>query len=358
MAVIPSGYNTGTVFLNGWKFVYGNGDHHVQGLGTAIFNIAQVQNGEQQELHWEVVGVLSDDNGDDPYDWCYTYTLLFWHRNQFDWQLIPPQVAALPVDSDADPDILTFVHETVSDPGNDTARRELSGAVTVYAPPLAVLPRGFGLGWTETDHHVLQVGFDLGTPTLNGDTISWTSSTLLKDNSDRHDYRGSEIVSVLGGPSIQMWHPDTVYRCEDDLCGEPVPNTVPLTPLKGYDDVDGCVGGGPVTRQEHFMIVNVPFQYAVPVLTGWELTYDCQSDHHVEKIGVRITDFHYDRRWRTLSYTIESTLGDDPFFDPTTGGGVSVRVDVLGLQPTTLPPTPTVSSGSSAVLAEPALNVP
>ena len=61
MAVIPPGYNTGTVFLNGWRLRYQNGDHHVRGLGSAIFNITQTQNGDQQELHWEAGGVLGDD---------------------------------------------------------------------------------------------------------------------------------------------------------------------------------------------------------------------------------------------------------------------------------------------------------
>ena len=41
MAVIPPGYNTGTVFLNGWRLAYQSGDHHVRGLGSAIFNIIQ-----------------------------------------------------------------------------------------------------------------------------------------------------------------------------------------------------------------------------------------------------------------------------------------------------------------------------
>ena len=61
MAVIPSGDNTGTVFLNGWRLGYQNGDHHVRGLGGAIFNISQTQNSDQQELHWEAGGVVGDE---------------------------------------------------------------------------------------------------------------------------------------------------------------------------------------------------------------------------------------------------------------------------------------------------------
>src|SRR5262245_22730498 len=106
-AVLPPGYNTGTVFLNGWRLRYDNGDHRMLGFGSAIFNITQTQNGDQQELHWEAGGVLSDFNGDDPYEWCGIYTLLFWHRDMFADQLIPPQIAAWPYHTDAPPEALT-----------------------------------------------------------------------------------------------------------------------------------------------------------------------------------------------------------------------------------------------------------
>src|SRR5262245_51111025 len=185
-AVIPPSYNTGTVFLNGWRLAYqDDSDHHVRGLGGAIFNITQTQNGDQQELHWEAGGVLSDDDGTRPYEWCGIYTLVFWHRDMFDDQLIPPQIAAWPYHTDTPSDALFFAHTEGADPGNDTARRELPGVFvnTSGWPQHAILPRAFGFIWgTETDHHLLQAGFDLGTSVANGNTIGWTSTTLWKDN--------------------------------------------------------------------------------------------------------------------------------------------------------------------------------
>ena len=83
----------------------------------------------------------------------------------FDWQLIPPQIAALPSYTDTPPEALTFIHPEGADPGNNTAWRDLPGffAGTDRSLPAAVLPRAFGFVWgANTDHHLLQVGFDLG----------------------------------------------------------------------------------------------------------------------------------------------------------------------------------------------------
>ena len=355
MVVIPPGYNTGTVFLNGWRLRYQNGDHPVRGLGSAIFNIIQTQNGDQQELHWEAGGVLGDDNGNDPYEWCGIYTLLFWHRDRFDDQLIPPQIAAWPYHTDVPPEVLTFAQVEGADPGNDTARRELPGVFvnTSGWPQHAVLPRAFGFVWgDDTDHYLLQAGFDLGTSVAHGNTISWTSTTLWKDDSPRRDYHGSTMVSILNGPSVSMWHPATVLRRSSSTGGwQRVTNAIPLTPNNAPDRWP-CVGGDPHTQQRQFKIDNVPFHYAVPVLTGWQLAYPC-SDHHVETIGVWIKGFSYERApgaaTGTLLYTIESILTDDAILGDH-GGEAQYNVSVLGLNPSALPPTQTVHTGPALQL--------
>ena len=358
MAVIPPGYNTGTVFLNGWRLRYKNGDHHVRGLGSAIFNITQTQN----ELHWEAGGVLADDGlvagmaRDSPYEWCGIYTLIFWHRNRFDFTLIPPQIVAFPYHTDATPEALTFVHSEGSDPDNDTARRELPGTVQV-SDPRAVLPRAFGFVWgSGTDHHLLQAGFDLGPPVPSGDTISWTSTTLWKDSSTRRDYHGSAIVSVLSGPSVTMWHPDTVLRWSESASDWlPASNTVSLTPKNAGSSSCAEPDSGFETLQVQFSVENVPFEYAVPVLTGWQLEY-LQSDHHVETIGVWIKGFSYEKATRTLFYTIEATLVDDPVICPQKRGLAYYKVSVLGLNRIgVLPPIQTVSNGPALQLPDPGL---
>jgi hypothetical protein len=126
---------------------------------------------------------------------------------------------------------LTFVHQNGWDDGNDTAVRNLPGAFTAPGDgPRMVLPRGFGLTWPGTDHHVLQTGFDLGTQVISGNTITWTARTLLKDNDTRRNYHGAALVSVLSGQSVRFWQPATVLK---DYAGGWMPwsNIVPLTPV-------------------------------------------------------------------------------------------------------------------------------
>jgi hypothetical protein len=102
-------------------------------------------------------------------------------------------------------------------PNSATALLDLLGKVTVSEPkfrnPRAVVPRGFGLLWDGTDdNEVLQVGCDLGTPEISGNAISWTSQTILKDDSTVDDYYAAELVSVLSGTSVEMWQSPTVLH--------------------------------------------------------------------------------------------------------------------------------------------------
>ena len=57
-----------------------------------------------------------------------------------------------------------------------------------------------------------------------------------------------------------------------------------------------------------------PFDYAVPVLTGWDMQYACE-DHEIERIGVYVVEFEYHKDPNaptgTLYYTIFSTMRDD-----------------------------------------------
>ena len=80
-SLLPAGY-TGTVYQNGYDLQYLSSDHHVVGLGSAIYNIHTLNN----ILFWDAGGVISDHNGDDDYRWCYAYTVVAW-----------PKVAAAPV---------------------------------------------------------------------------------------------------------------------------------------------------------------------------------------------------------------------------------------------------------------------
>ncbi|NJD36506.1 MAG: hypothetical protein FIA96_17060 [Betaproteobacteria bacterium] len=293
--------DSGTVFLNGWDLRYHNDDHHLQGFGAAIANITEARdpNSGQFVLNWDAGGVLSDENGDDPYDMCYSYTVVFWNRS------------SIAFDAVALARSLPFRHPSGSDPGNDTALRELPGFSDNAYGQGVVLPQGFAQLWTtDGDHHLLQSGFDLGTPTVVNNDLSWTSRTLLKDNDQRRDYMGAELVTVLSYESPKMLHPQTVM-VESPNGWVPATNEVPLAP---QDSSWFCTGIGNPTGEAHYRIDNVPLEYAVPVLRGWELGYLC-SDNHVRHMGASITDFHFERADNatsgTLFYTLSLPLSDD-----------------------------------------------
>jgi hypothetical protein len=310
--------DSGTVFLNGWKVRYQNEDHHVQGFGAAIVNVTEARDTENSQfvLNWDAGGVLSDENGDDPYEFCYSYTIVFWSRraSAFDAVALARSVPYRQVGG--------------SDPGNDTALRDLYGSSNNVYGQGVVLPQGFALLWTgNSDRHLLQTGFDFGVPAKTVDNrLSWTSRTLLKDNDQRNDYMAAELATVLSYSSPQMLHPQTVMH-ETRRGWEPVTNEVSLAP---QDQVSFCTAIGDPTGEEHYKIEGVPLQYAVPVLRGWELGYLC-TDHHVREMGASITDFSYERDASgtsgTLYYTLSMLLSDDSG-NLDYGGAV---VDVFGM---------------------------
>jgi hypothetical protein len=80
---------------------------------------------------------------------------------------------------------------------------------------------------------------------------------------------------------------------------------------------------------EFYTVEKVPFEYAIPVLTGWDLHYT-DADHHVEQIGVYLVEFEYvkapNATHGTLNYTIFSTLRDDS----DNGHQAKYQVSVLG----------------------------
>jgi hypothetical protein len=304
--VAPNIDDRGAIFLNGWDMQYPNGDHHVLGLGSLIFNISRAKDTPGLTLEWEAGGVLSDKDGADGYQWCYRYTLIFWNPNVID-------ASAFQFDENT-----TFMSK---DSPSGSGVGEIEG--TFAAPdekdsPRAVLPRGLGQLWRDgDDHHVLQVAFDLGTPPLadiivpNGNTLTWTSETILVDNGGAHTHMQAEIVTILSGQSVEMWQPRSVLHLIGAKMVEE-PTEMILEPAE--DGGITCNGNGEEQQEEFYVVERVPYDYAIPVLTGWDMQYACE-DHEIERIGVYMVEFHYDKdpnaATGTLHYTIFSTMRDD-----------------------------------------------
>ncbi len=287
-APMPSGYDAATVFLNGWRLVYDDKDHHVQGLGTAIFDIEQ----DNQDLRWKAGGVISDKNGDDSFHWCYAYTIIFMHTNPLDLDVVP-------VDSD-DRAELTFGFPDGYDGETSSLRRLNASVRDGIDAPRALLPRGFGVMLTGKDRHLAQFALKYGdarpveASRRSGGSLLWEFQTIFKDDATRHAYTAYELVSTLNGDSVSVDQPDFSIRPRPRSCDIELPD----------------IGESQVNSQT-IVVANVPYDYAVPMLTGWDIGTVC-GDHHIRDIGVWIESFEYDQISRRLTYTIKSRFIDSP----------------------------------------------
>lgn len=333
---LPDYATAATVFLNGWELEYLNSDHDIRGLGTGI---AEIELADRQ-LNWEAGGVLADGNFDDAYRWCYYYTVIVWNEALID---------AFVDHNDGD-DLGDLIAISDAENNNTTALKVLPRFVHntdfTSREPIAVLPRGYGFQWQggafawSRDHNLLQIAYNLdysetfiqheknylgsdvpSLPTaasyVDSGFVSWDTKTIFKDNSRRRDYSVGEIVSVLGGSDIGILQPPFTLLPREDVGGL----------------FTGCIGEAGGVKTKEYVVENIPFEYAVPMLTGWELAYFC-DDENVAKIGIWITTFQYDKSadepTGTLRYTISSILRDK---DGSPGHLFRHRVSILGFKP-------------------------
>jgi hypothetical protein len=328
---VPSYAKTATVFLDGWRLQYLHGDHHVGFVVTAIRNTRL----ERQTLKWEAIGKLADRNFDDAYLWCYRFTAFGWDPSQIN-------VSVNDKDDPLETDNITFQNFFAGQNLTDSAPPDSAGVVfprfvAAGQQRVAILPRGFVFGWND-DHHLLQIAYNLNhserfidasrkyfnrgknqlpqlaTSQVSSEFTSWETTVIFKDNDGHRDYAFGEVVSVLRGDDVGLIQPpfsSQVVRPE--CCAD-------------------ASGGG--VRTESFVIENIPFQYAIPVLTGWEVHYDFARDQHVREMGVWIDEVRYERNPQTqlgrLQYKLSSVLQDKDgrpaFFS-------RHRVTVVGLRP-------------------------
>jgi hypothetical protein len=88
----------------------------------------------------------------------------------------------------------------------------------------------------------------------------------------------------------------------------------------------GSPTGGEVSQE---VIDGVPFEFAAPMLTGWDLRYD-SDDEHAQKMGVWLSDIEYAQptpRSGTLRCKLTSVLRDK---DADPNDAFNGNVHVLG----------------------------
>ena len=318
---LPKNFD-GTVFLNGWHLEYQHKDHHVVGLGTSIFNIVQLND----TLVWNAGGVLSDHNGDDAYRWCYDYTTVAWPRpstSPFGGIVHTPHVDIQAIVSNPQAQLMY----TVSGRAGGVDEIASSFKVKGKKEGRGVLLAGFGVSYRDDDHHVRQIGFDLGKTRVKRKKIKWLSDVVFKDDHDRAAL-GASIVSVLTGDSVEVFHPASATIESGDATPGVIANDLQLTPVT---QTSGACLGDLAARTIEMAVVTPAYTWAMPMLTGWNLGSPC-GDNHLRHVGARITDFHYVREagasTGTLSYTLQTDYGDQDGFPGMFGGA---QVDVLGI---------------------------
>lgn len=315
---LPAYATQATVFLNGWRLLFIDDDlgcttsdsetdcfawqqsppaidHHLASM--KVWMDAR-QNGDM--LTWAVYGHLQDKTTDDPFALCYTYITLAWNDTRMD----------VHVNNDIDQ------NWTINPPGATARMSSLTGnpAGTPEANA-AVLPRGVWIRWVEdTDHHLLQTAYKYTQGRGNG-IVTWDSEAILKDDAQWRSYSLNELVATLGGRHVDVLQ---------------LPFTIaPRQPSGG----NGCISGNyPIYSVTEYEVPGLPFEYALPMLTGWDLWYPC-GDEHVGEIGMWVHDVTYDKApdgsGGTLRYTVTSILRDK---DSRPGHGALPMVSILGLQ--------------------------
>ena len=226
---LPAYATDATVFLNGWRLEFLNGDHEVAGFGATITDIRT----ENQSLKWRASGVLSDQNFDDGYKFCHFFTAVAWNQTNLRL-LVDHDDGSCTGTGDLEFNWFDAEHDKLQ---VEFLTRNIDGSRSSFASFLenprltsnrtvAVLPRGFAFRWRGCgDYDLHQTAYSLnpsakfieqgkryrkGTEQIVADLpngasqadyrfVTRDSDCILKSNTIRRRYFFGEIVSGLGG---------------------------------------------------------------------------------------------------------------------------------------------------------------
>jgi hypothetical protein len=349
---LPAYANQATVFLNGWSanYIGSDVDHHVRVLASAIGKIRRSVDPRTREpiLTWNAIGVLRDNDGKEGYELNYYFTVLAWNDSSISAAVDHGTVDANNKYCTPDGEISDNFYASFNI-GFHSALSSFSSFIqnNIFAgtKAIAILPRGFGFAYPTTDHHILQVAYNLdhseafvsekkkynirtdvknapvpsGASVAGSGFVSWDSYAILKDRKTRKDYIFGEVVSAIGGNDVGVIQPPySIVPAEDH----------------GFVNPWCASLGANYPVEEDVVIDNISFEYAIPMLTGWDLEFNC-NDQHVKAIGVWIGDWSYQPPvggvGGTLRYKLLSQLRDKN--DRPTGYAYSHKVTILGLRP-------------------------
>ena len=286
---LPEWANRSTVFLNGWRASYRNGDHHVGSIQAHV--VDPNYDRSAHALQFRLEGHLVDKNGDDPYVICYKYVFIAWFDTFVEARTIGSNYAAFHPRGRG-----SIIERT-------EGRRDIN---------TALLPTGFRYQHDkdEQDHTLYAITYDLQAHTLGG--AGDLPAAIFRDNNGGRPYRFQEWSRVLAGQ-------DVFYYLDNNVA-----------PTVKEPSTRNCVAfGSAPTQTRRVTIPNIPHPFALPVLAGWKMRYGCE-DENVERVGAWLQDIEYRfdaaTGLGTLTFDVQTFLDDE---DGLPGHFGDFRVNVL-----------------------------
>lgn len=306
-------YTHGTVIHNGWRLKYLSDDHHVEQLASFIPYV-RFQPGK---LEWLADGWLGDEGFDDPYEWCHYYIALAWNAAFIDMATLPAATSPSPIG--------TYSLSYSSDRPTKSVKMSRPNAISSHGLPgnKVVLPAGIYYFWHDDDHHLLHAAYQYEHWGETYGDWSWFGEALWQDNKEWRKYNLVEYVRGVAGTQIAVKQDPLLH----------------IMPSKGSSWNAGCITRPGRLETTQVTVDRLPFDYAIPVLAGWDLRFDC-DDQHVAEIGVWIHDVSYVKRPGApgaLHYYVSRILRDedsDPRFFS------AYRVNILGISRSVWPQLP------------------
>ena len=313
---MPDYVDSGTVVLNGWDLRYLNQDREINSMRADITHSKLVKNTGSTVLVFEAKGTLEDQNRKDAFEFCVFYTALGYHSTAID--------ATIEEDHNG---IESSIVQTENKGAVATLENTGHKGMLRKYDAVAIIPRGFDFQYTDTfecewrlwpcqwgdrvDYRLLQVAYNLSqasaAPSLGG-TPHWVTQTIFKDN-NTHTHRIKTRAAQIRGRSVKL-HGDFLA----------------LNPRTGKTDTCRKSTDG-VVRTQTVRINELPYDYAIPMLTGWELVNECEHQR-VQRVGIWIHDIRFDPQAGYLEYKVSSILRDQ---DGAPSFNSAHRITVLGL---------------------------
>jgi hypothetical protein len=336
---VPAYTDEAVVILSGWRFRYDSEQRNIRFVRVSIEDVALNGN----TLTWVARGQFGDENYDDNYEFQYYYTVITWNR-----QYINAYSAVLPKNGQTLGDLRNYRKESavtyVASYAQDDNLKDKTSAI---------LPRGFKFLWTNeyrsggftwkppfyetscfdcpADHELLQIAYNMdhseasfasdanyqllpspsGSDRVASDIVSWLSYGIFKDNAVAHDYFFEEWTSLIWGKDVGIIDPPFAILPEEDS--------------------QSCLHLGPtgiITEEKE--IDNIPFNFPVPILAGWDLSFNCE-DSPIRNMGIWISDIEYDTSPNAALLTLRFKISSIFTNDSREGHYSRSKIKILGL---------------------------